>query len=368
MGFFDDLLKNTGGLPDGFRQDVEATAATLEVVVGMSKTDLDRLAQETYEKLPELRAERAAQLREQARHERDKAEKAKLTADADKLEKSAAKLAAPDASEAYKRRAALVELSVRLNARLRQVQHNAPSIDPERLAKFNKALTAVADSLPPEIGVKAKREEMARMAFVAELRSAGGNVDLAVDNFYKGAFEDKERGHHGSVGLDAADFHDAGRVEDYVTRKIETETEQERAALASQNNLLQNLPKIAAEHLSPKEYAAYRIMIDNDHLIDWKIEKDGKIRFMPKTLDASDPENTVGKIVQRELDYQNIRGANMLIESTVEKLNGLVRDRGAQDTELSDKGRERMQKTTKEVVADPAAKARAPKGKGVGIE
>jgi hypothetical protein len=128
------------------------------------------------------------------------------------------------------------------------------------------------------------------------------------------------------------------------------------------------MPKLAAEHLSPGQYAAYRVMTDNDHLIDWKIDGKGKMQFKALTLDAEDPENTISKILQRDLDYHTIRGATMLVETTVSKLNGLIRENDGREVQLTEKGIERMKKTTAEVLADPAAQAKNPytKGKGKG--
>jgi len=114
------------------------------------------------------------------------------------------------------------------------------------------------------------------------------------------------------------------------------------------------------------------VMIDNEHLLDWKIEN-GKAKFKAIQLDASDPENTVGKILQRDLGYQNIRGANALVETTIGKLNKLLIEHGGQEVKVSEKAAERMRKSTAEVTADPEAKAKpAPtlgkaKGRGGGL-
>ena len=263
-----------------------------------------------------------------------------------------------------------------MKARFRSVAHATPDLDPVRLEKFNRALSATARGMPDEMGSRADRELMARMAFVQELRDAGGNVDLAVDNFYRGAFEDAERGHFGDIGLEKKEVGDDGSVTlvsvldglqtpDYVAKQILREDQAEHDATALQNDVLQAMPKLAAEHLSPGQYAAYRVLIDNEHLIDWKIE-DGKTRFVANTLDADDPENTIGKILQRDLQYQNIRGANTLIATTVDKLNGLLRENAGQDVVQTEKGIARMQKPTAEIVSDPAARARNPYAKGKG--
>lgn len=389
MNIFEDLLQNTKGYPPEFYADLRNTADTLQAISALAKIDVVAETQHVLDHLPELRTERVQQMRLDAKDPHSwltKADRERTLLTADRLEKSAEKLKAPDVDESFKRRAALVELSIYMKARLRETTHVTPELDPERLKKFNLAMGAITKSLPADVGTKVDRENMARMVFVQELRAAGGDVDLAVDNIYKEAFGDAERGHWGDAPLEgvlaAADNESVRNIvpgnqqtQDYVAKQILREDQAEHDADALHNDVLKAMPAIAAEYLNPKEYACYRTMIDNEHLMDWKIEK-GKVRFKAKTLDATDPENTTGKILQRDLNYQNIRGANDLIKTTVERLNTLALEHAGEDVLLTEKGVERMGKFTQEIVSDPAAKARpAPtagkprkdKGKGKGI-
>ena len=397
MDIFEELLEKTQGFPLDQRQDIRGMAETLQAVGSLARFNVVAETRYVMEHLPELREERVQHLRLDAKDPRaglTKAEREQALLTADRLEKSTAKLALPDVDEQFKRRAALVELSVRLKAQLRDVAHTTPEMDPEHLRRFKIALSTITKSMPDEMGSKADREMMARMAFVQELRDAGGNVDLAVDNFYKGAFDDRERGHWRDVSAEAkcagetvaesredvAGLGDdnpvlhglatQGPLGDWVERQDWREHLEKVAA----NKVLQNMPKLAAEHLDTKQYAAYRVMVDNDHLITWKIDAKGKMQFKALTLDAEDTENTIGKILQRELDYHTIRGANSLIETTVDKLNRLARAHDGHEVILTEKAAERMKKTTAEVLADPAAQAKNPyskaakeKGKG-GVE
>jgi hypothetical protein len=383
MAIFEDLLENTKGFPPEFYSDLREMADTLRWMSVLSKTDLGAETRYVLDHLPDLRAGRVQAMREKAkdRHsDLSKAEREQRLQTANRIERSIAQYKNPSADEQFKRRAALVELSFHLKAKIREVAYTTPELDPTRLKRFQLALSTVAGGVPGEMGGKAGREMMARMAFVQELRDAGGDVDLAVDNFYKSAFEDAERGHWGDrsltssgdrvvvgnegVTVKASPSPDAGTqgpMQDWLDRQEQREHLEKVAA----NKVLQNMPKLAAEHLKPNEYAAYRVMIDNVHLLDWKIDASGKMRFKARALDAEDQENTIGKILQRDLHYQNIRGANLLIENTVDKLNGLLREHGKQDVVQTDKGIERMKKRTTEIVADPSAQARTPKGKGV---
>jgi hypothetical protein len=386
MDIFEDLLTNTTGFPPAVVQDLRNTADTLQAMASFATVNVVAETQFVMDHLPELRTQRATEADLEAGQAKNKAERERLQADAQRLRTSAEKLKAPDAAEAFKRRAALVELSIYLKAKLRETTQLTPELDPERLKKFNMAMGAIVQSLPAEIGSRYDREVMARLAFVQELRDAGGNTDQAVDNFYKRAYEDSERGHLGDASLDlvisAADRDADTRAEvlpkeqqtqDFESRAIREEDAIEHAAEVSKNEIIQKMPMLAAEYLKPNEYAAYRVMIDNEHLLDWKIDGQGKVHFKAKTLDANDPENTVGKILMRDLDYQNIRGANGLIQTTVEKLNKLALENVGKEVLLTEKGTERMGKSTAEIVADPAAKAGPaptagkPRGKGKGI-
>lgn len=373
MNVFEELLEKTTGYPPEQMQDLRSMAETLQAIGKLASFDIVDETQYVLEHLPELREERAKQIRLAAKDRRadmTKEERERDLALANRLEKAAEKLKLPNVDEQFKRRAALTELSIRMKARIRDVANRTPELDPERLARFKTALTTITKSLPDEVGSQADREMMARIAFVQELRAAGGDVDLAVDNFYKAAFEDAERGHWGDSGLvvdgpGAESGHPAipqdAHTQSVLQTLLDRQDEQEHQKRVAENKILQNMPKLAAEYLKPNEYAAYRVMIDNEHLLDWKIEK-GKVQFKARTLDASDPENTIGKILQRDLNYQNIRGANMLIENTVSRLNQVLRERGDQEVVLSDKAAERMRKSTAQIVADPAAQAKRRKG------
>ncbi|MBU2816089.1 hypothetical protein HF282_01090, partial [Acidithiobacillus ferrooxidans] len=366
MDIFEDLLQNTKGFSPDVMKDLRDNAETLQVMSGFAKFDLQQETQYVLDHLPELREQRAKQVDLEAAKEKNPQLRDQRKQEAARLHRAAEKLSAPNVDEQFKCRAALVELSIRFKARLREAAQVNPELDPVRLKKFRVALDAVAGSLPNDMGDKVEREQMARFQFIQELRDAGGNADLAVDNFYKAAFSDRERGHWNDIGaevkpgeetfaesLDGGDMATLGDdnpvlhslatqgpLGDWVDRQDKREHLEQVAA----NKVLQAMPKLAAEHLKPKQYAAYRVMIDNNHLIDWKITKDGKMRFKAKELDASSDSNTVGKILQREMDYQDIRGANDLIKTTIEKMNKLLHEHGGQEVAQTEQGRERLAK------------------------
>lgn len=376
---FKELLEKTEGYAPEQKADLQNMAETLTAIGMLSTADLQQEVQDTLEHLPELRKERAAHLRENAAGLTGK-DKALVEKDAIRLEKSAEKLVGPEVPEQFRNRAALTELSFRLKAKISGVDQMMPELDPDRLEKFDEAMHHIESSLPATLS-HADRHQVALYALATEIKNTPDrNFDLAVDSFYKNVVikEQDESGHMKNVRM-------TGLSESFIDKiipealhpggSIKGNMEPSAADLKRQQQLQKiasNLPKLAAEYLKPQQYAAYRVMIDNEHLVNWKIEKDGKLHYRAVTINKDDPNNTISKILQRELEYPNLRNAQLLIENTVKKLGQLVREHGTEDIPLSPKAEERMKKTTSEVLADPASKSltsqkKAEKGKGVGI-
>lgn len=366
---FEELLEKTQGYPDDRKTDLKNTAETLETIGLLSQSDLQKEVQEIIENLPEVRKQRAQAMRESAK-ELPKDERAACLKNADRLTDSAEKLRAPTVNEQFKNRAVLTELSLRLKQKIRSFDKMMPELDPERLERYQKAIHTAEKAMPADLSAD-DRSLAARFAFASELMAAGGpkHFDLAVDNFYKAVRPTEyERGHKGDVELtpvaeNALDQEQ--HTQDYLTQRLQEQDQAERMDRVKHNKVLINMPILAAEYLKPQEYAAYRVMIENEHLIDWKLEN-GQVVMKAKTLDAGDPENTIGKILQKELGYQHVRGANMVIKQTVDKMNGLLHEHGKADLTPSQKAAERMQQRTREVLDAPESQSRLRK-KGLSL-
>ncbi len=373
---FKELLEKTEGYAPEQKADLQSMAETLTAIGMLSTADLQQEVQDTLEHLPELRKERAAHLRENAVGLTGK-DKERIEKDAVRLEKSAEKLVGPEVPEQFRNRAALTELSFRLKAKIAGVDQMLPELDPVRLGKFDKAMHHLESALPATLS-HADRHQVALYALATEIKNAPNrDFDQAVDSFYRNVVskEHAESGHKNDARINELSesyidklipeaLHPGGSIKGTLEPSAaELQRQQQLQKIAS------NLPKLAAEYLKPQQYAAYRVMIDNEHLVNWKIEKDGKLHYRAVTLNKDDPENTIPKMLQRDLEYPNLRNAQLLVENTVKKLSQLVREHGTEDIKLSPKAEERMKKTTSEVLADPASKSLTSqkKGKGVGI-
>lgn len=360
---FAELVEKSEGMPSVKQQEVKDMADMLVALGAFSKDDMAEDARYILENVASVRAKRA------------KVVAFNNPSEAQRLEASAVKLRSPNVDEQYVRRVALIEMGMHLKAKLRNVDHMESELDPVRLHQFKRGLIAAHKTLPPEIGSYEDRDLMAKMAFVQELRAADNNVDLAVRNFYVAQTHQAERGHWHDVPIDRAIGPDADEIKvnepqtpDALADWVQREEDRERQERIESNKIIQNMPLLAAEYLKPKEYAAFRVMVDNEHLMDWKVQENGKIHLMPKTLNAEDKENTLAKILKRELDYKHNMGASYLIADTIKKMNTLILERGDQDIVPSEKAKDRIGKTTQELLADPAVKAIKQKGKGKGIE
>lgn len=198
----------------------------------------------------------------------------------------------------------------------------------------------------------------ARALFISCTVEADGNLEVAVNSFRDMVMGDvQERGHRGDAALEnvsalggssgRGDCDDGGKIlrggagNKGVTAKptgivpldnelLYTPTyekikidEEERAEHLAGNRYLQALPIIAADKLNDLDYATYRVVIDNEHLLNWKLTEHG-ISVRAKSLDKLDDGNTIAKIMKEELGYAHARGASMQIQNTFKRLNSVL--------------------------------------------
>jgi nuclear transport factor 2 (NTF2) superfamily protein len=279
---FEELLEKTMGFPREFCQDLRNRAETLEVIAFLAKIDVEKESRYVLDHLPDLRKEHARSLQRDAKRMKTAASKVAIV-NTGWMGKSVMKMSLPDIDDGYRHRAVLIELSVQIKSRLRGVMKTEPELDPERLKKFNWAMDAIIKGLLEDVGSWSECEAIAYMTFSEELWEARYNTDLAVDNFARRAFLSVEHAHCGDVLIDGV-VASSGRETDQSAQALRMQNpvtqktpEGERSKRVGQNAILQDMPKIAAEHLNAKEYAAYWVMIENKHLLHWEIE-DGSVR------------------------------------------------------------------------------------------
>ncbi|MHB1880701.1 MAG: hypothetical protein ACYCPA_00595 [Acidithiobacillus sp.] len=185
----------------------------------------------------------------------------------------------------------------------------------------------------------------ARALFISCTVEADGNLEVAVNNFRDMVMGDvQERGHRGDPTLEdisALGGSRGGAGNNGVTAKptgimpldnelLYTPTyeknrvdEEARAEHLAGNRYLQALPIISADKLNDLDYATYRVVIDNEHLLNWKVTEHG-ISVRAKSLDKLDDGNTIAKIMKEELGYAHSRGASLQIQNMIKKVNALL--------------------------------------------
>lgn len=363
---FDLLMENATSMPEQAKQEIRDVADTLITLANFSRQDICEASQFVMQHLPDVREARANQFFHEP-YQPGWDGNWDAHREAVRIKKSAEKLRKPDRDEQYAARAAVVETSILLKSALRQTPMREPELDPVHLSRFRRGMKRAEQNVPRDVATSEDRVVFAKMQFVQELRAADNDVVLAVKNFYRNqtliAF-DRERGHWNDQSIAQDGEEESKKVvklpeqDTFPSPLDEMVQKQDALENPTMSKIMKTLPEVAAQYLKkPKEYLAFRVMQDNSHLMNWKVREDSRIRFTTINPKKDDPESTITKILKNGMGYEHLRGASLLIESTLEKLNTLMREHGDKEIQLSPQAEERMQKSTAELMADPAVKA-----------
>jgi hypothetical protein len=327
----------------------------LRLAAGIAKIDVDNLAQETQEFLPDIRRQRAAGIEAAARgapkHEREDAAK-----QAARLRSSADKLAAPDVDERFKARAASVEFGIRLSAAMRGIDVSTVNIEPalqERLKDSLAEMTSVyrSDGLPP---AEAKaRVTAALLAEIAAAKKAHLSVSEGVRRWLKsvGVEYTAESGHMKDVDIDDFMTGDAGGdseqkrapapesmrksgvEEELAGFEARSEAETRREAIEGKFKAI--VQSASEKALSSKEQAILSVFLSDDSSFEWKIdEKTQRLAIRRKVRDGVETGDTPA---HRLLDvmpgaYANDKAAARAIDKMLSKLETHIKEHLAVET------------------------------------
>jgi hypothetical protein len=150
----------------------------------------------------------------------------------------------------------------------------------------------------------------------------------------------------------------------YEHMHVDRESREERL---QNNQYLSALPIVAADKLPDLNYAVYRVLIDNTHLLDWTLNAQGEIALKAKSMDKLDTSNTISKVLKTELGYDHERGASFAVHSTLKKLNVILANIELDKVEPSVKVLDRIGTPTKELTAQIREKKAKDKGKGISL-
>ncbi len=368
--------------------ELSSQVELLQFAQSFAKIDVNGLAADTWARLPEIRRERAAEIDERIRRGGiPKEEKERLQKQADSLRRSAEKLSAPDVDEQFKARAFATEFAIRTASRIRGIHKDIPALPPDLQENlrdgFSRYVSVLVDDQlsrnkkPNEHDKhEAKRiaEKDAGMLLLEHIRQAskeGQNVEAGITSFLKTVSPEinPEPGHRHDVSLDEIlgqenDDHDASGeaslkampeslIEPDSTALSAAEREEHseaarRAQEAREASIAFRLHQAALVALNPREYAIYHVLLDNAHVLDFRINQETqKLSVKKKAREGIEKGVTPAKLVREALPeiYSGDGAAYRAIDQTVSRLSEALR---SGPVELDEAAERRQQMTSEE--------------------
>jgi hypothetical protein len=301
----------------------------------LAKVDVDAEAWEVWERLPEFRRERAGREREAATKLTDPAERKDRLGYAERLDNQARKLDSPSAEDRFKARAMVTELSIRLAARLRGIDVSTPDVEPSSLRLFERTFKDYAQGVEATGVTRAQAQNRARLAFLQAMVEADATPDdpaglrTAIVRYRRNTTRD--------FGAEPGHLHDLPLSEtpqalDVPTGPGEDPRNPEEAAEVSR--LSRALALAAAAELNPRHYAIYRVLSENTHLFDWRLEPDGKLVFV-KREGAERGENIAAAVMREVGGYAGRGAAYRAVHDTLDRLGDALHKYG-RDVNIED--------------------------------
>ena len=319
-------------------ESLRSRAEMLKRIAKIAGLDLDAIATDAWMNAAEYRRNRAKIAKQEAERSSNPGERLEQLQLAKRLETQAQKLSSPSVDEKFRARAVATELSIRLDAHIRGIQVSTLDIEPSSLRLFESAFkdyTVGVESL----GVSRREaEQTARLAFLQAMEAVDATPDdpsglrSAIVQFRKQATQEfgVESGHLRDVSMD-----DAPEVQelsapdryapDHGLHARDDEEQQQRSREAAR--LARSLSLVAAAELSDRHYAVYRVLADNSHLFEWKIEQEGKLRLVKRT-GAERGENIAAKVMEQVGGYSGKGAAYRAVHETIDKLGEALQKLG----------------------------------------
>ncbi len=297
-------------------------------ISGIAKIDLDAEIQAVWDHLPNFRRARAERERQAASQSASPAEREAHRRHAERLESQAWDLASPSAEDRLKARALVTELSIRLAARLRGIEVSLPDVEPSSLRTFERTFQDHTRGVEASGVSRQDAQHAARLAFLQALVEADATPDdpaglrAAIVQYRKNTTRD--------YGVEPGHLYDQPLPETpqalEVPAPIESEDLNTDRAIAV-SRLSRSLSLAAAAELNPRHYAIYRVLAENTHLFDWRLEPDGKLVFV-KRDGAGRGENIAVQVMQEVGGYAGRGAAYRAVHDTLDRLGGALHKYG----------------------------------------
>ncbi|UTV80088.1 hypothetical protein MQE22_08635 [Acidithiobacillus sp. YTS05] len=262
--------------------------------------------------LPAFRQQRAAEERELAAGLPESAEKQSRLDHARWLEKQVTQLAGPDVEERVRARALATELSVRLTAKLRNIELSTPNVDPTSLRIFERTFQRHTRGMESQGGMnRDDAQHQARLAFLQAMIEADvspedpGGLQSAIVQYRKITAKTlgAEPGHLRDQSLE--ELGEGHGIE--LPAALSSAATEDPERMRGIRSLAQSLDQLAAAELRPRQYAIYQVLAHNTNLLDWRLDPDGKLRFQKRK--GAEKGVNLATEVMREVGGFSGRGA-----------------------------------------------------------
>ncbi|MGK9452144.1 hypothetical protein ACSSZE_12960 [Acidithiobacillus caldus] len=335
-------------------ESLRSRAEMLKRIAKIAGLDLDAIANDAWVNAAEYRRNRAKVARQEAERSSNPGERLEQLQLAKRLETQAQKLSSPSVDEKFLARAVATELSIRLDAQIRGIQISTMDVEPSSLRLFESAFKDYTFGVE-SLGVSRREaEQTARLAFLQAMEAVDATPDdpsglrSAIVQFRRQATQEfgVESGHLRDVPLEEAPAVQEMLAPDSYEpdrglHARDDEEQQQRSRDAAR--LGRALSLAAAAELSDRHYAVYRVLADNTHLFEWKIEPEGKLHLVKRT-GAERGENIAAKVMEEVGGYSGKGAAYRAVHETIDRLGEALQKLGRNVTidDLTPKQRVRV--------------------------
>lgn len=378
-----ELLKKVeeAKYPPGQLEEIRSQTELLRAAQVLANIDVDEIARDVFDHLPEFRRQRASVIREKAAGIKDdQKQKKSLLEQSARLLDSAEKLASPDAAEQFKLRAFATEYTAVISSKIRNIHKSVTAIEPGVLDDFTASHNRIVRDLESQGVAKEDALSTANMRFLAYLaaaQSGGFGQEEGIRRFVKDVNKElnPESGHRNDVRL--SNYMDSGQEvgakEDDKSRPTPEGLKNRNDPLAlmgreqrekspdaedlrdvqkkkdAEKSVADQIHKAALVTLNDREYAIFHTLLDNHHVLDFEIDqKTGKLAVHKKS--GVEKGVTPVSIIREALPeiYSGDGAAYRAVNQTVDKLSRAILD-NQQGIELTDVARTRRGMTPEQV-------------------
>jgi len=316
----------SAGYPAAAVEELRSRADMLRRVAQIAQIDVDAEARLVWERTAEIRRQRAAQEKKAAEKASNPAERLTGLQRSQQLEAQAQKLENPNIDEGFKARAVATELSIRLQAKMRDIRFSVSDVEPSSLRIFEKSFQDHARGVESLGSSRAEAEQAARMAFLQAMVEVDAMPDdptglrSAIVQYRKNTTRDfgREAGHMKDQSLDVTP-----EVQDLAASEYSEPDEEMAKNSREVSRLYRALDLAAAVELPDRQYAVYRVLAENTHLFDWKLKPNDwgfdQLVFV-KRQGADRGENIAQKVMEEIGGYSGRGAAYRAVHETIDRV------------------------------------------------